>query len=144
MYWSVDKNVVTRVLQEPDLVCPPGAMIQHSPIQCLCDFIENNLLQIMRICYICNTCFLKDSYTEYIRKSYKTIRKRWAIQHKHRWNTEQVLLEKRYSMGPFIYEMVDLDIYALSVHYHSVSLTKMITYNLDNIKLFLNEAILTL
>lgn len=78
----------------------------------------------MRNHYTCNTCFIKDSYTEYIKKSYKIIRQWWATQYKHRWNTKRVLLKKRYSSGQYSYEMVDLDIYALSLLCLSVSLIK--------------------
>lgn len=67
-----------------------------------------------------------NSYTEYTNKSYKTIRKSQATQYK------QVLYEKEYPNGK--YRVVDSDIYALSLLCPSVSLIKMIIYNLDNVK----------
>lgn len=75
-----------------------------------------------------------NSYTEYTNKSYKTIRKSQATQYKQRQSTGQVLYEKEYPNGK--YRVVDSDIYALSLLCPSVSLTNMIIYNLDNIKVF--------
>ena len=38
----VDENIVTRDVQEPNPVFPPGAMVQCSLIQCLQGLIECN------------------------------------------------------------------------------------------------------
>lgn len=40
MYWSGDENVVTRCLQKPNPLFPPGAELQYLLINVCGDFIE--------------------------------------------------------------------------------------------------------